>query len=144
MFYIRPSDLCSLYKVRYVPGPDDWKQNIANVENLRKAIDLVNERVELTGTRIDINQNAITKLHKDLDLLVGTLDHEMIEINYLKDGLKLRLLFASVEKDALKILELVESIFFKLELVMVMGRHQFASKLGIDQTFLLLMYSFFC
>jgi prefoldin subunit 5 len=119
-----------------VPGPDDWKQNVANVESLKKAIETVNQKVDLTDTRIDLNQNAITELHKDLTTIIKTIDLELTENEYLKDGLKVRLVFATVEKEALKVLEMIESMFYKLEMVMILGRHRFASRFGISAQYL--------
>ena len=119
-----------------VPGPDDWKLNTENIENLKKAIELVDQKVDLTDTRIDINQNEISKLNTHLASFISTLEHEVTENDYLKDGLRVRLLFASIEKDSLRILESVESMLYRLEMIMILGRHQFASKFGISPIFL--------
>ena len=119
-----------------VPGPDDWKLNIANIDNLKKTLESIDHKVDLSNQRIDLNQNAINKLHEDLTKVIGSIEQQLTETEYLKDGLKFRLLFASITTDALKVLELIESLYHKLEMVMVMGRHHFASKFGIDPTFL--------
>ena len=59
----------------------------------------IDSKIDLTDKRIDINQNAITKIHTEMVSIVTSIDKLISTEELLKEGLRSRLLFATVEKN---------------------------------------------
>ena len=98
-----------------IPSPGEWRLNLQNVVELRKAMTLLNRKGDLEGHQIDLNSHSIGKLHTVLTILVDKLNDTTNKINIMEEGLNSRLIFSTMEQGVTHLIETMESVVLTIE-----------------------------
>ena len=119
-----------------VPSPGEWRLNVQNVGNLKKAMELLLKTGNAQEARIDITNHHIAMLHTALVEITAELNKTTNLIYNLQEGLESRLIFSIAEQGLLNSVDIMEEVLYGVDKIFEKGRHNMAAKEGLSTDFL--------